>query len=150
MDGSFCLVSEVYIMPTKPKRPCNRPGCRNLTTKRFCEQHRTAEYKRQDRERGTAAERGYGYRWQKYRTWFLKENPLCAECKRQGRLTAATLVDHIIPVTGADDPRFWDPDNHQPLCDRCHNIKRATEDKETWRRRRQGEGVSKSLAGRHS
>lgn len=130
----FCF--GVSDMPTKPKRPCNRPGCRKLTAERFCEQHRTEEYKRQDRERGTAAERGYGYRWQKYRAWFLKENQLCAECKRQGKLTAATLVDHIVPVTGPDDPLFWDTDNHQPLCDRCHNIKRATEDKETWRKRR--------------
>lgn len=38
------------------------------------------------------------------------------------------MTDHIIPHRG-DKRLFWDRSNWQPMCDRCHNIKRATEDK---------------------
>jgi 5-methylcytosine-specific restriction endonuclease McrA len=38
-----------------------------------------------------------------------------------GRTALACLVDHIAPVTrGEADPHFWSPENHQPLCRRCH------------------------------
>lgn len=122
----------------RPKRPCNHPGCRRLVEKGYCEEHKRQRQKDYDRWRGSSAERGYGHRWRKYREWFLKQHPLCVRCREDGKLEPATVVDHIIPVTGADDPLFWDTDNHQPMCDRCHNIKRATEDKDTWARRRQG------------
>jgi len=125
-------------MARKPKKPCNHPGCRRLVEKGYCDEHRRQRNQAYDRWRGSSAERGYGYRWRKYREWFLKQHPLCARCREEGKLEPATVVDHIVPVTGADDQRFWDTDNHQALCDRCHNIKRATEDKETWAMRRQG------------
>jgi 5-methylcytosine-specific restriction endonuclease McrA len=40
------------------------------------------------------------------------------------------MIDHIVPVTGPDDPRFWDMSNHQALCSRahgCHDRKRQRE-----------------------
>jgi len=127
-------------MPRRPRVPCNYPGCPELVEagQRYCTRHKRQEQKRYDDERGTAAQRGYGSRWRRYTLLFKKQHPLCAECERQGRVTPVYLVDHIIPVTGPDDPLFWDPENHQGLCEQCHNIKRATEDKETWRRRREG------------
>lgn len=64
--------------------------------------------------------RGYGYRWQQYRLRFLAEHPLCVMCKQAGRVEAATVVDHIEPHKG-DDALFWDTDNHQALCKRCHD-----------------------------
>ena len=72
--------------------------------------------------RGTAAERGYGSRWQKARLSFLAEHPLCAECDKQGQVTEATVVDHIVPHRG-DLTLFWDMSNWQALCARCHNAK---------------------------
>jgi len=57
----------------------------------------------------------------------LKCNPLCVECKKQGKITPATVVDHIVPHKG-DQEKFWDPNNHQSLCDTCHNRKTAKED----------------------
>jgi 5-methylcytosine-specific restriction protein A len=36
-------------------------------------------------------------------------------------------VDHIVPHKG-DMRLFWDPRNHQGLCERCHNSKTARED----------------------
>ncbi|MEC7815831.1 HNH endonuclease signature motif containing protein [Marinobacter alkaliphilus] len=54
-------------------------------------------------------------------------NPLCAECSRQGRITAATDVDHIIPHRG-DLKLFWSRSNWQSLCHPCHSRKTARED----------------------
>lgn len=69
---------------------------------------------------------GYGYKWQQYRKRFLKRNPLCRDCERDGHVTLATVVDHIIPHRG--DPRlFWDENNHQGLCNPHHGRKTAGE-----------------------
>lgn len=72
--------------------------------------------------RGTAHQRGYGSRWQRFRLSFLAAHPLCAECERKGRTTEATVVDHVTPHRG-DAELFWREGNHQALCARCHNAK---------------------------
>ena len=74
----------------------------------------------QSGERKTAAQRGYGARWQKYRTRYLSEHPLCVMHQELGRVVAATVVDHIQPHKG-DHKLFWTPANHQPLCKHCHD-----------------------------
>ena len=66
-------------------------------------------------------------RWQRARRHFLAQHPLCAECERQGRVSAANTVDHIIPHRG-DTKRFWDADGWQALCAGCHSRKTAAED----------------------
>lgn len=75
----------------------------------------------------TAAQRGYGYRWQQARERFLHAHPLCCYCERQGWVTAATVVDHIVAHQG-DQELFWDQANWQPLCKPCHDsVKKAEE-----------------------
>lgn len=103
-------------MPRKPKRPCRYPGCPNLSDGVYCEVHR-ALFTREN-----AASRGYGSQWRTARTRFLRIHPLCAECMKQGKLTPATVVDHIIPHRG-DKKLFWDESNWQALCESCHNHK---------------------------
>jgi 5-methylcytosine-specific restriction endonuclease McrA len=39
------------------------------------------------------------------------------------------MVDHIEPVTGPEDRKFWDPTNHQPICRSCHGVKTRREGK---------------------
>lgn len=68
----------------------------------------------------TAAQRGYGYRWQKARATFLKAHPLCIRCQAEGCAEAATVVDHRIPHRG-DQPLFWDASNWDPLCATHHS-----------------------------
>lgn len=114
-------------MPSKPRRPCNKPGCRELTTERYCEKHEAQEFRRSDRFRGTAAQRGYGHKWRVARLEFLQAHPLCKHCQNEGKLNGATVVDHIIPHKG-DMKLFWDRKNWQPLCESHHNIKTATKD----------------------
>ena len=107
-------------MPKAPKRPCRYPGCPNLCDKGvYCSQHMQFS---SDRMRGGAESRGYDARWRKARTAFLQRNPLCNECMKRGKITPATVVDHIIPHRG-DRKLFWDESNWQPLCKSCHDRK---------------------------
>ncbi|QGT99520.1 Phage holin [Candidatus Syntrophocurvum alkaliphilum] len=106
-------------MPYKPKTPCRYPGCPELTTNTYCKFHTN--------DRPSAASRGYDSRWRKARKRFLKANPLCRYCEKEGRITPATVVDHIVPHRG-DEKLFWDEGNWQPLCKRCHDRKTRTKD----------------------
>jgi 5-methylcytosine-specific restriction protein A len=42
-------------------------------------------------------------------------------CERTGKVTAATVIDHKISMANGGD--FWDEDNWQGLCTKCHRIK---------------------------
>jgi 5-methylcytosine-specific restriction enzyme A len=77
--------------------------------------------------RGSATSRGYGARWRAARKQFLDRNPLCARCRRMGRLTAAMVVDHIVPHKG-DASLFWDVGNWEAICKRHHDQKTASQD----------------------
>ncbi len=104
--------------------------------------------------RPVAARRGYGSRWQRYRAWFLRRHPCCGDrgvpaegpglphvdtalacgggtgdslCQRDRRVVMATVVDHIVPVIGPEDPTFFKPECHQSLCASCHSKKTRRE-----------------------
>lgn len=114
-------------MPTRPRRPCNHPGCPNLVGagERYCPTHRKQEQKHFDKLRGTANERGYTYRWSKYSKWFLSQpgNQVCALRLDKRCKLVAECVDHIVPPSGPSDPLFWDEKNHQASCLICNSIK---------------------------
>ncbi|QBF27464.1 HNH endonuclease [Pseudomonas tructae] len=75
----------------------------------------------------TSTQRGYGYKWQKAREQYLRDNPLCVYCARQGHTVAAGVVDHVVAHRG-DMNLFWDQGNWQPLCKPCHDsVKQAEE-----------------------
>jgi 5-methylcytosine-specific restriction endonuclease McrA len=40
-------------------------------------------------------------RWQRLRKYQLIEHPLCVYCLANGRVTPATVVDHVVPHRGA-------------------------------------------------
>lgn len=135
-------------MPIRPPRTCKSPGCLGQTAEDsqgtgLCPRHASERQERRaardvsarkqwqaklDQDRGSAYARGYDKRWQRFRKDFLSRNPLCAECARQGRVTAASVVDHIIPHRG-DRETFWKSGNHQPLCVGCHTVKTLIEAK---------------------
>jgi 5-methylcytosine-specific restriction endonuclease McrA len=65
--------------------------------------------------------------WRKVAKRFLFAHPLCLFCNRMGRISPATVVDHIVPHKG-DLALFWDESNLQPLCKKCHdNTKKIQE-----------------------
>ena len=84
--------------------------------------------------------RGYGYKWQQYRIRYLTQHPLCVKCKGLNLITAATVVDHVIPHQG-DMQRFWDEANHQALCKPCHDVVKAGEEREAGLRK--GGGIER-------
>jgi 5-methylcytosine-specific restriction protein A len=61
---------------------------------------------------------------QRERARLFREQPLCAECAKSGRVTVATIRDHIIPLAeGGQDV----PENTQGLCVECHQRKTLAE-----------------------
>lgn len=107
-------------MPTKP--PSIRPCCnRVIAAGDRCECQRERDRDRgarHDRNRPTAAARGYGARWREFARRFLRQHGACAFCGAN-----ATVVDHIVPHRG-DTSIFWRAGNHQPLCAACHNSRK--------------------------
>lgn len=66
------------------------------------------------------------------RAKLFKREPLCVQCKAEGRACIATQRDHRIPLAegGLDDES-----NEQALCDACHDAKSALEAMRGRRRR---------------
>ena len=58
-------------------------------------------------------------RWRRLRTIKLNADPLCEECRRAGRITEATVVDHIVPINEGGAAL--------DLSDACHNRKSGRE-----------------------
>lgn len=117
-------------MPFAPKRPCTHPGCPQLTDHGQCEQHRRQTQREVDRRRPTATQRGYDGKWKIARDAFLKRNPYCAECQRQGKITKANVVDHIKAHKG-NMQLFWDVKNWEALCG-FHNRSKAAKQEGRW------------------
>ncbi len=66
---------------------------------------------------------GYDKRWRRIRNAALAGEPLCRHCAEAGRVTAAVLVDHIVPLPAGTHDR----ENLQPLCQQCHAVKTTSE-----------------------
>lgn len=114
-------IPAAFLFPMqKPFKPCSKPGCGTLTHGRYCDKHEHTERQRAEQARGTSAQRLYGYRWQQARAAYIAAHSLCVMCLSEGRTTATTVVDHIVPHRG-DPILFWDQDNWQSLCTTCHN-----------------------------
>jgi len=124
-----------------PLRPCSRPGCPRLTRGRYCDQHaapslhpcgavgctamipageRLCQEHRghRERERGSAASRGYDRDWQAVRLEYLHAHPLCEDCEAAGLVVPAALVHHVAPLRSGG--ARLDAGNMRALCERCH------------------------------
>lgn len=111
-------------MANRAPRICSHTGCNRLTKERYCSEHTKLHGWNEHHNGKTADERGYGSAWRKQRTLKLSINPLCEYCKEQGRVTAATEVDHRLPkaLGGTDDI-----ENLASTCNACHKAKTARE-----------------------
>jgi 5-methylcytosine-specific restriction enzyme A len=72
-----------------------------------------------ERQRGSAASRGYDHRWRAFRASVLASNPLCADRLARGALTPAADVHHVVKLRMAPGRRL-DPTNVSALCSVCH------------------------------
>lgn len=119
----------------KPLRPCNKPGCSQLTRAGYCEQHKTTKadnHRYYDKyQRNKKHDQFYhSAAWKRARDLIrIRDNGLCVECLNVKRITVGTIVDHIIPIKQNWNKRL-EEDNLQLLCQSCHNKKTGSERKE--------------------
>lgn len=93
------------------QRPCKRPGCPNLVTSGYCNEHRQHE---------RTARYAAFYRttaWLRLRSWWLGHHP---SCQWPGCVEPANTVDHIVPMHLGGSP--WAA-NVQSLCPSHHTAK---------------------------
>jgi 5-methylcytosine-specific restriction protein A len=123
------------MSPMAPQHPCCEPGCPVLLPRGVtrCPGHA----KQYDQRRGTSLERGYTSRWARLSRQFRANHPWCgllhdnsvntthSWCARDGYITVAQCVQHLVPHQGADDPLFYDETNLMSSCHRCNNKHRA-------------------------
>lgn len=114
-------------MPKRSLHPCSVPGCTELIRDgRYCQQHIIAHSHLYEQQRGTAASRGYGARWQRLRKMYLAAHPICVDpdSVHPGQVIPATDPHHIIPRReGGPDSE----ENLMALCHSCHSRLEARE-----------------------
>jgi len=99
-------------MPSKPPRLGQRAP--------QAKQPRLPDHREQSQHRG------YDSTWRALSKQVRNEEPLCRHCLRDGRVEAATCVDHIVPISQAPDLRLV-RSNLQALCHACHTRKTRAE-----------------------
>jgi len=65
--------------------------------------------------------------WRAMRLHQLFRFPICLYCAELGIIKAATVADHIKPHRG-NKKLFYDPENLQSLCKKCHDSIKAREE----------------------
>lgn len=98
-------------MPIIPKREKARPWKRKLKSRK----PQAGRLREPD-------PRYHTKQWQRTRKLVLLRDPVCVLCEKLGKLTPATVADHIIPVRMRDreDDRFYDIETIRGLCTSCH------------------------------
>lgn len=131
------------MSPIAARRRCTYAGgCSNDAApgRARCAAHERQATRGYDLRRGSRQSRGYNNDWLRHAARFLDDYPYCGDrapgavvttdsrCIQRGLCyVKATVADHIRPVTGADDPSFFEWTALQALCDPCHNAKRQRE-----------------------
>lgn len=121
-------------MAKAAKRPCTYPGCGVLVGGGSrCDAHPIQQWAKRQARQGTTTERGYGHAWRKLRKLILeRDGYLCQVALAEGRIEAATEVDHRInkatwlelhgTLAGVDDPS-----NLQAISATRHRLKTREE-----------------------
>jgi 5-methylcytosine-specific restriction enzyme A len=119
-------------MPYKSKHPCKCRGCNKLAepSHGYCPNHKEIEDKEhKDNHKLYKSHRDDKYiqafykskEWERARkARLIMDNGLCQDCLRQGKITIATIVHHIVPAKVNWLLRLV-LSNLMSLCDACHN-----------------------------
>lgn len=113
-----------------PQRICASPMCRQRVElpNKYCEQHKGQSDKQYNKHvRTNDFNKKYNdfyhsTQWTKTRKAKLMQSPLCEVCAKQGTMTIADMVHHIIELRS---PNGWehrlDMNNLESICYSCHN-----------------------------
>jgi 5-methylcytosine-specific restriction enzyme A len=110
-------------MPNAPLRPCLASGCPTLVHSGRCDKHGGQRQPWQPNPHVVQRLRGRAN--QRRREALFQREPLCRACAKQGRVTVATIRDHITPL--AEGGQEGTIENEQPLCQTCSDIKTKQE-----------------------
>ena len=102
-------------MPTSPPRH----GQQRVEAGRKANQK---EYNKTQRTGGDFYNSG---RWRNVRKQYIRENPICIDCRNSGQIVEAQMVDHIVPIK--DGGAKLQMDNLQSLCNFHHGQKTSRE-----------------------
>lgn len=113
-------------MPTRPRYACRHPACnRPAESRGYCRDH-VALSRAGSRPRASRQARGYDRLWADVRKIQLAAFPLCQDCEDEGRVEAAVMVDHVVPIRVAPERRL-ELGNLRSLCWKCHGRKSAAD-----------------------
>lgn len=138
-----------FIMPTLPSNnKCSTLGCNNPRSKlHSC----CIEHGGKDTNTFKASEARKEFnsmynttQWKKLRIAKLSTQPLCQACLCDGRIVAASQVDHLFSWTALSKEAFY-YNIFQSLCDSCHSQKSALEYKDIYRHYKDGNVVDYSI-----
>ena len=111
------------MVPSKPRRPCAVPGCPNeAVVGSRCAEHSVMARQMYERDRPSAAARGYDQHWRRVRAAYIKAHPYCCV---PGCGEPTTDVDHVIRLADGGTNQW---SNLQGFCHRHHSSKTASED----------------------
>lgn len=104
-------------MTFQPKKPCLHPGCRNLTTESYCQQHKTGRSKAKTH----AVKLRNSNRWRIVRAQYRADHPLCCDPLgvHGGMPEPMDHVHHVQPLETNPDLAFYEA-NLRSLCSGCH------------------------------
>lgn len=114
------FIKEVTPMPHSPRPGCKYPGCnqRAMPDSAYCAKHRKLmNHHYEQYGRHYISHERYGNDWRKIRDHYIRSHPYCESCFKQGKLTKATLVHHVIPISQGGTHGL---DNLMSLCASCH------------------------------
>lgn len=119
-------------MPQSAPKVCTHPGCgaKIYGYNRRCDKHPPSKTNSvgQDKRNKKDSVRLYNLRrWRKERVVFLRANPMCVDCREEGIIRSANVVDHDTPHNN-DYDKFFNQDNWRSRCKSHHDKKTAMYD----------------------
>lgn len=119
-------------MPSSPAPQCDEYQCKAPSVKgsRYCLTHTPSKAPTVERQAFNTQYKSAV--WQSIRARQLSSEPLCAACKIERRITAASHVDHVFPWA-AIGPQAFTRNLFQSLCPECHGVKSGLEKRGVFR-----------------
>lgn len=121
-------------MPTVPRQTkCGYLGCTNERSplNSYCMEHGGKTYNQSKKRKQSNAKYNTAL-WHKLRLIQLSKQPLCQACMVRGRVTQATVVDHLFPWNQLGEVAFV-ANVMQSLCPECHSVKTGLEQQGVFR-----------------